>query len=296
MNNAVGIEPVALARFFSSAVLKELAGLGRSPTLTRLISESRILDAEPNITELGHLFDCAFSYLRRTCNRHEYVYKAAITRRVLLGEHNLNTASMLTEFRVGRCIADVVILNGTATAYEVKSERDNLARLPLQIEEYLRVFATVNVIAGENHLEEVLGCVPDAVGILKLSKTFRISPVREGINDAARTCPNAIFEAMTLREAAMALKNAGVSVPVVPNTQKYEALRSEFVRLDSVVAHGAMVDTLKKSRTLKSLKSFVSDIPESLHCASLSTRLRKRDHANLIAALKTPVSEAIGWS
>lgn len=296
MKNSVKIEPTALARLFSSAVVKELAGKGRSPTLARLVRESGIMATQPQIPELSLLFERAFYYLKQTDKRHEYVYKAAITQKVLLGKHSLDNASMLTELRVGRCKADVVILNGTATAYEVKSERDKLSRLSSQVEAYLKVFATVNVIAAENHVDAVLRTVSDSVGVMKLSKALQISTVREGRNEPSRTCPAAIFDTLTVREAMLVLGDLGVVVGDVPNTQKYSLLQAEFVKLDSTAAHRAMVEVLKKSRTLTALKSFVGEIPESLHCVSLSTRLRKRDRETLVAALRTPMSEAMGWS
>ena len=140
------IQSSAVARFFSSTVLKELARSGRSPTLARLIKESGMNLDEFSQDKLSVLFDRAFDLLKFKLNRHEYVYKAALTQKVLLGIHSLNTASMLTEFRVGPCKADVVILNGTGTVYEIKSERDSLTRLKEQIIAYSKVFAKVNII------------------------------------------------------------------------------------------------------------------------------------------------------
>lgn len=49
------------------------------------------------------IFDAAFSLLQREGYRHEYIYKAALTHKILLGKHSLHTASMITEFRVGEC-------------------------------------------------------------------------------------------------------------------------------------------------------------------------------------------------
>lgn len=88
--------------------------------------------------------------------RHEYIYKAAPTHKILLGKHSLHSASVINEFRVGECKADVAILNGTATVYEVKSERDSLAWLERQIRANATVFAKVYVIASESHIQAVL--------------------------------------------------------------------------------------------------------------------------------------------
>src|SRR3546814_4003998 len=117
-----------------------------------------------------------------------------------MGTHSLRTDSMLKEVRAGSCKADLVILNGTATVYEIKAERDSLARLANQIENYKRVFAKVNVIASEGHVEGVLTTVPDDVGVMCLSKRYRITTIREAVDCPARICPVTVFESLRSEE------------------------------------------------------------------------------------------------
>lgn len=295
MSDHCQVEPAAVARFFSASVMKELAGRGKSPTLARLFRESGLLSSQHYDSTVGEFLDHGFGHLKKKQHRHEYIYKAAIAKKILLGTHSLNTASMLTEFRVGDCKADVVILNGTATAYEIKSERDSLSRLQKQVATYLRVFATTNVIVGENHLDDVLASIPAEVGVLKLSAKYRITAVREPKSDASRTCTRSIFDSITLDEAADILAANGIEVPKGPNTQRYRVLREVFVSLSPDVAHRGMVETLKRSRNLLSLKTLLDSLPESLHTASISTRLRKRDHERLLKAIDTPLRNALQW-
>src|SRR5581483_181282 len=108
------------SRLFSATVLRELARKGRSPLFARLASQSHLLHTLSASERVYNAFETAFSFLRREGYRDEYIYKAALTQRILLGKHSLQTASMLNEFRVGECKADIAILNGTATVYEVK--------------------------------------------------------------------------------------------------------------------------------------------------------------------------------
>ena len=119
----------AISRLFSSSVVREMARTGKSAMFARLVKSSRLMDSLSEVKLVSGFFEEAFSLLKREGFRHEYIYKAALTHKVLLGTHSLQTASMLTEFRVGECKADVAILNGTATVYELKSERDSLKRL-----------------------------------------------------------------------------------------------------------------------------------------------------------------------
>lgn len=295
MEKRKNIQSSAIARLFSAAVVKELSTTGRSPLMAKLVREAGLEGEVAGLNNVSDLFDKAFEFLRYREHRHEYIYKAAITKKILLGKHSLNTASMVSEFRVGKCKADVVILNGTATAYEIKSERDKLSRLDAQVLEYLKVFATVNVIVGENHVEQVLAAVPKEVGVMTLGQRYRISVVREGVNDPERTDPNAIFGSITQLEAARILTRAGRTLPNVPNTERYEALRKLFLELTPVEAHFGMVEALKETRNLLSFKELLEEVPESLQTASLSVRLRKRDHDRLVASLKTPVFEALNW-
>ncbi len=114
MTNIEASQLSAISRLFSSGVIREMARKGKSSLFARLVDEARLLE-NCSFDRVFHLFDSAFNVLRQKAHRHEYVYKAALTHKILLGTHNLQTASMLTEFRVGECKADLAILNGTAT-------------------------------------------------------------------------------------------------------------------------------------------------------------------------------------
>lgn len=287
-----------MSRFFSASVIHELATRGRSPLFTRLFRESGLIDLFEGRDFAYNIFEKAFSFLKQKDNRHEYVYKAILTHKILLGRHSLNTASMLTEFRVGECKADYVIFNGTSTAYEIKSERDSLTRLEKQIKDYMKVFANVNVIAGENHIKAIEGLVHEDVGILKLSNRhdLSISPIRAPKESPERTSPVAIFESIQIKEAKMILKSLNIDIPDVPNTMMYKELKDRFSRLDPVEVHHGMVNTLKKTRDLMPLKNLVDNLPDSLKPVVLSTSIRKRDHSRFLKSINTQIQDLLDWA
>lgn len=285
----------AISRLFSASLIRELARKGRSPLFARLANESSLLEHIVPQAPIRDLFDSAFSLLKRKNYRHEYIYKAAITHKVLLGTHSLQTAVMLNEFRVGNNIADTVVLNGTSTVYEIKSERDTLARLEQQLSSYRKVFAKVNIITGENHLSSVLQTAPEDVGVLVLTDRFQISTVREAINSPGRTIPEVVFDSIQLHEAKKILKKLNVEIPKLPNTQMYRALREKFVKLTPSEAHDGMVQVLRASRSLLPLEELVTALPSSMQTVALSTPLRKQDHVRLLKAMDTPINEAIKW-
>ena len=286
----------ALTRLFSAAVFRELAKKGQSGLFCRLLGQTNLLDNAGSDATVGDVFDQAFEILKVARQRDEYIYRAAISQKILMGTHSLRTASMLNEFRAGSSKADLVILNGTATVYEIKSERDSLARLANQVDNYKRVFAKVNVIASEGHIDGIIETVPKDVGIMCLSKRFRISTVREAAECPARICPITVFESLRMTESKTILQELGVTVPEVPNTQRHAAMRDLFATLDPMALHVEMGRTLKRTRNLAPLGDFVDRLPKSLQAAALSISVRRSDHPKLIGAIETPLHTAMTWS
>lgn len=284
----------ALSRLFSSGVFREIAKRGQSSLFARLLAQAKISCASDQ--SVGDAFDAAFALLRRSGMRDEYVYRAALTQNILLGTHSLNTACMLTEFRAGSCKADLAILNGTATVYEIKSERDSLTRLANQISNYRKVFAKVYVIVGDGHVNDVLENTPIDIGVMCLTRRHQITTIRNAADRPDRVCPVTIFESLRSSEACEILNGLGVATPQVPNTMLHSALRECFAALAPEVVHQAMVDTLKRTRSLAPLSDFVVNLPISLQPAALSIKIRPEDQNRLITALRTPISSAMDWT
>ncbi len=285
----------AITRLFSSGVFREMAKKGRSPLFSRLLKNTDVGQRCGADATVGQAFNSAFDILKTAGLRDEYVYRAALTHKVLMGTHSLNTACMLNEFRVGACKADLAILNGTATVYEIKSERDSLSRLSNQIETYKKVFAKAYVIAGEHHVRSVLDTISKDVGVLKLSTRYRISTVREAEDRPNRICPIAVFESLRSAEADAILRALGVASPDVPNTQRHSAMRECFRGLNPTDVHFAMVRTLKRTRDLAPLTDLVDRLPRSLYAAALSIKVRRADHDRIVEAVLTPLDAAMAW-
>ena len=263
---------------------------------TRLVHEAGVLPRRASNALVRDVFEAAFDILKQGGSRDEYIYKAALTHRILMGRHNLRTACMLSEFRVGECKADIAILNGTTTVFEIKSERDSLSRLERQIENYRKVFASVFVIAGENHVDALLQSTPSDVGVMSLDHRCYISTRRDAENRPSRICPVTVFEALRTTEAEKVLSSIGLMVPDVPNTLLRTELRKLFESLHPEDVHAGMLRVLKQTRNLQPLATLVGQLPESLQAAALSVPLRRGDHDRLVSAVNTPLTHALAWS
>lgn len=288
-------ELAAISRLFTASVFRELGQRGRSPLFSRLIEQSNMLDRVTKDITVGNAFDCAFDLLKQSGRRDEYVYRSAITQKIALGRHSLRTATVLSEARAGQCKADVVVLNGTSTAYEIKSERDSLSRLRNQLESYRKVFAAVNVVISDVHLRDVLPVAPAGVGVLVLSRRFTLQTEREAVNDPSRTSPLLILETLRASEAISVLQMMGIEVPQVPNTQLRTELRRRFANLDPALVHDHMVSTLKRTRCQSAMLDFVQSVPQSLKASALAIQMAATDRARVSEAVNMPLSVALAW-
>lgn len=57
----------------------------------------------------------------------------------------------------GTVRVDVAVVNGTLSGYELKSDRDTLRRLPMQVEYYSKVLDHATLVVGEGHYERTNG-------------------------------------------------------------------------------------------------------------------------------------------
>jgi hypothetical protein len=70
----------------------------------------------------------------------------------------------------GDARVDIAVINGSLSGYEIKSQLDDLRRLPNQISVYSRVLDSVSVVVAPDHLTEIEKQIPRWWGILTLSE------------------------------------------------------------------------------------------------------------------------------
>lgn len=64
---------------------------------------------------------------------------------------------------------DVAVIGDCVHGYEIKSDRDTLDRLPLQLETYRRSLQKVTIVAAQKHISRVLASVPEWCGVIAVS-------------------------------------------------------------------------------------------------------------------------------
>lgn len=89
-------------------------------------------------------------------------------KRELLFRHASDSHTVIIEelgILHGSSRVDLAVVNGTLHGYELKSDRDDLQRLPEQVAAYITVFDLVTLVVGERHLRRALDLIPDWWGI-----------------------------------------------------------------------------------------------------------------------------------
>lgn len=291
-------EILALSRFFSASVFKDLSKTGKSELLSKLYLDMQPHFA-PKITSdarIADIFDFAYSLLKVPGNRDEYVYKNAIIQKNILGRHSLRTTSVVSEMRSLNSKVDIAVFNGTSTAYEIKSERDTLSRLEQQISDYRKTFASVNIVTLPKFIDPIIELIHEDVGIIELSERYTLNTIRESINKTNRLDKFAIYNSLRTTEINSILKKYyHKDLPVFPNTQ----IRREYFKLWNDIPvedlHHGVVNELKKSRSKSNFSDQIASLPESLKSIGVNSKFSEKEYNKLLDSLSKPVSVLYQW-
>ena len=210
----------------------------------RIIQEMGLLPlAKAGATQAG-LYECVYRYLHQKY-RCEYIYKNEILQTLFLARHNPSRAAVTSEFFVGSNRLDLLVINGTTEAYEVKTGYDDLERLPVQTTAYLSVFDRVNVVCDPVFVEQVKQLVDSKVGIMAFTAEGKFHTERLSTSNAHAINPVAIFDVLRAPEYVDAVRSSfGVNLDV-PNTQRRRAHLAYFKTLEPSAAHDLLVKHLR---------------------------------------------------
>lgn len=266
----------AVAKLFSRSVLRSLTEEGGLASFRALAQGSGLVDGKKtgNVT-VGELLDEGFEMLVRDY-RNEYVYKNLIARQLMLERHAPGEAVLLSEFRAYESLADLVILNGTSSVYEIKSELDNLTRLDKQLGDYLKIFDRVNVVTHHSCSATFLKRLPERVGLLELDADGHLGVLRESTSNLDAVSSQAIFYSLRQAEYESILMAVDGELPVAAPALMMRACAQRFAQLPAPQMHEMMVNRLKVRDRLHSRDLYTRSLPKSMAHFGLSTKLTRQ--------------------
>lgn len=180
--------------------------------------------------------------------------RSALKARLTKEQRRHAGAVLLDELGVcrGEVRVDVVLVNGLIHGFEIKSDRDSLRRLEVQVEFYGKVLDRATLVVGERHMDEAVAFLPEWWGVIRASSSrggTRFSEVRRPRKNTTRNA-RALVELLWLDDALRLLAAHGHDRGVRGKPRRIVWDRvSETIDIDTI---GAAVRANLKSRIARS--------------------------------------------
>lgn len=283
-----GVIAADLAAMFSSAVLKDLAHARPGRHVRRIAGAAPLLVDHPAAT-VADAFEEAHATLLRE-RRSEYVFKNALVSKIVFGYHRPSTASALLELPMGDSCADVVIMNGTSTVYEIKTDLDQFSRLSTQLRDYRTRAEHVYVVVSDSRAISAERYLPDGVGLIALTNRGRLRALRPAVSNMPRLDTSHLFNLLRRSEALRILERQMGYTPDVAPVDLWGRTRQLFLELDTSTAHGETVLELRERGRTAAALATSDHFPASLRALAYSCELSRTGRARVQERLNRPLA------
>ena len=239
---------------------------------------------------MADLLDKAFHVMRHQCPV-EYVFKAYLLKRLLFGRHSPRTTACYFEFPVGNARADMLLVNGDATVFEVKSRFDNPVRLESQLQEYYKCFTQVTVVTEAGYEDKYMDELPAHVGVATLTSRDSLSTKRTPLPHRDELDHFSLFQVFHQAERhRVAEELLGIRASAFNPAKRYHRLLERFAAdLPVLRGHEEVVSALRQRQRTERLADRCKQLPRSLHVAGFSYRLHQWEWEALKATLNLPL-------
>lgn len=272
----------SLSRLFTNPVFKQIIKSGNN---SFILSKLKKYDSQLSLNhgmQVKQVLANAYKYLGRNY-RNEYLYKNTIVNNILLGRHSIRTATMLNEFKVGSSIADVVVLNGTSTVYEIKTELDSPDKLQKQIEDYRKVFVKTFLVTHHSLANKYLELIKGkSTGLLALSDQFRLSVIKDATEDYSHLCIDTMMRCLRKEEYTSIVKEVHGDIPKVSNINFFRECLAIANNSDSSVIYDKMLKQLKRRSLITSSFLESEQVPKEIKHICLCINPSKQEYNRLI--------------
>ena len=244
------------ANMFSTSKFYKLVESGDVSYISSKISKYGINSSKPIKTIRDYLMYAYNSLLNNY--RNEYVYKNLIINKILLGKHSLNTTTILNEFKIGKSIADLVLLNGTSKVFEIKTELDSLYRCNSQISDYKKVFENIYLVTHITLVEKYINELEPYIGIVALTENNTLRTIRESTRHTENLDSETMIKCLRKGEYSNIIKRYFGELPETTAVKFFSACRDLFAQIPVETLHDMMLVELKR-RTIREKEKFKSD-------------------------------------
>ena len=260
-------EAQLISKAFSREVLYDVLHHQSSDKLHEILLKSNLLDSFVDST-YAEIFESLYDNLLKVY-RSEYVYKNALASKIVVGKHKLAQISYFSEFKAWDAVADVVIVNGTTTVYEIKTEYDSFSRLSAQIATYEQIFDRVNVVVPESKVDSLISLIGKNVGIIVLTDSYTLSNFRDPLSNLDRLSHEKVFSCLRKKEYEEIIFRKFGELPVVKPVYVRRAALELFKTLKQDEIQQEFISCLKARKISDKTKEIVKNLPKSLSSLGL---------------------------
>lgn len=218
--------------------------------MTTLIFDWLQLKYELHCSTYYDLLRKTYTYLARDY-RCEYVYKNELIKS-FLKDYGTRDTVYISEFRVGRSIADLVMFNGESKAFEIKTEYDSVRRLDKQMTDYKRIFDKCFLVIPEERLEAYLNIVDSATGIIVMTHKSSCLYLEEVKPASANTIFNvgSLMSCLRMIEYMSMATSLGASLKNIPEYSLFKYCQDVISEADPNEVRSFFLREMKKRTIL----------------------------------------------
>lgn len=223
--------------------------------------------------------------------RNEYVYKSSLVNQVLLKEYNMSETTALFEFKISSSIADMLLINGKARLFEIKTELDSPERLESQITDYRKAVGNITVVTYESLADKYLDLIKGTgVGLTVLNTSYQLVEVKKAANDSRYLEHEVLFKMLHKTEYTNIILNYFGIVLDVPNTVYFTQCLALVKQIEINTFQRLAFEELKK-RKLNEAELIESDLtPEELKTICIALNFNSSEINYLHRFLYRPFS------
>lgn len=256
---------ISFANILTIGKIRSMVDHGENDYIKKKYNQFRDL-ITPDIITYGDFLEYGYRLLAKSY-RNEYIYKNQIVNRIIK-KHSLKTSVVLNEFHIGNSIADLIFLNRTDRAFEIKTEYDSEVRLMSQLSDYRKVFSRVYLVISQSLLSRYESMLDDSIGIILLTNRNCLKEYKKAIPNYDYLNAETMMKSLRKEEYTDIIRKMSV-VPDTTPVKFYQACLEVFRSLPILELHSQFINTLKR-RKLHNYAYIENEVPDFLKLLAIN--------------------------
>lgn len=218
--------------------------------------------------------------------RHEFIFKSALFKDFILKHYALDSSILLSEFKLGKSIADAVLVNGTNKVFEIKTELDSPFRLDSQIEDYKKAFSEVYLVVHQKQAEKYAKLISSEIGLLCFSEAQGFAEYKKATADNSQLEIAAIVKSLRKDELSSLATCLTGEIPIATPVKLFNTCLGIVKSFTPEQVQREYLQIIKKRINPGVNEKVLSDqIPSFLKFFCYTENIKEKDYLHLLDSL-----------